>query len=88
MARSKGSVAKQREAEGEAEERVQFSITMPQGQRFKIETMAGLHHMSISDYINMVLNAHLDTIPQATWDQIRELEKHVRSKGIQFTQSK
>ncbi len=52
--------------------------------RAKVETLAGLRHMSMSDYISMVMDAHLAAIPSSTWDQIRTLEESLRSQGIKF----
>lgn len=82
MARSKAGTNKPTAREGS--DRVQFSITMPVDQRFKLEALAGLYHMGISDYINMIVTAHLETVPDSTWETLKELEQRVRSRGIQF----
>ncbi len=65
-------------------DRRQFSISMKPEMRAKVETLAGLRHMSMSDYIGMVMEAHLAAIPSSTWEQIRTLEDALKSQGIKF----
>ncbi len=65
-------------------ERIQFSISMKQDMRSKVETLAGLRHMSISDYVNMVMEAHLATISESTWERIRQAEEALKGEGIKF----
>ncbi len=65
-------------------ERIQFSISMTQPTRQKVETLAGLRHISISDYVNMVMEAHLSTISESTWEQIRKAEDALKGEGIRF----
>ncbi len=52
--------------------------------RAKVETLAGLRHMSMNDYISMVMDAHLAAISSSTWNQIRTLEESLKSQGIKF----
>ncbi len=65
-------------------DRIQFSISMSVAMRSKVETLAGLRHMSISDYVNMVMEAHINAIPEGTWEQIRKAEDALREQGIRF----
>ncbi len=65
-------------------ERIQFSISMTQPMRQKVETLAGLRHMSISDYINLVMETHLASISESTWERIRQAEEALKGEGIKF----
>ncbi len=67
-----------------ASDRIQFSISMSQATRAKVETLAGLRHMSISDYVNLVMESHLASISDSTWEQIRKAEAALSGEGIKF----
>ncbi len=72
------------EASPTTSDRIQFSISMSSAMRSQVETLAGLRHMSISDYVNMVMSAHLSAIPESTWEQIRKAEEALKGEGIKF----
>lgn len=61
--------------------RVQFSITMEEDVKEKIERLAGLDGISFSMYVEGLCRARINSIEAKLWDELAELRRKAGSNA-------